>query len=303
MSAPTAYTAEIADKILDALMDGRTLTEVCSDVGMPSTSTVRLWVAEDREGFAARYRQVRDVSPSPARGPTLYTGEIADRILDQLAAGRTLIDVCDADGMPTPGTVRNWVTDDREGFRARYRKARDIGHAKAGRSAPYTPELAVRILAELREGRSLRDVCRDDGMPTSGTVLDWEATDRDGFAARYQRARDIGYQIRGEELDEIAADGRNDYVERRNKDGSIERVLDREHVSRSRLQLEQGRWALTNMLPRLYGKRVEVTATHEHGVSSALSKVMKVIDGWSRGLPGAEPKPLPPLPPEDESDE
>jgi len=30
----------------------RTLTNVCDDPGMPSRSTVRLWVREDREGFA-----------------------------------------------------------------------------------------------------------------------------------------------------------------------------------------------------------------------------------------------------------
>jgi hypothetical protein len=303
MSAPTAYSEAIAERILDGLMEGRTLTEICNDTGMPSTSTVRLWVAEDRDGFAARYRQVRDISPSPARGPTLYTTDIAERILNELAGGRTLIEVCDDDGMPGPGTVRQWATDNRDGFRARYQQARNIGHAKIGRTTLYTPELAERILAELREGRALRDVCRDDGMPTSGTVLHWEASDRDGFRARYRQARDIGYQIQGEELDEIAADGRYDYIERVNKDGSIERVLDREHVSRSRLQLEQGRWKLTNMLPRLYGKRVEVTATHEHGVSTALAKVMKIIDGWSRGLPGAEPEPLTLVKPEDESDE
>lgn len=301
MSGPTAYRDEIAERILDGLMEGRTLTEICRDAGMPSTSTVRLWVAEDREGFAARYRQVRDVSRSP-RGP-VYTAEIAERILRELADGRTLVEACDGDDMPSANTVRNWVRDDHEGFRVRYRQARDAGHARARRSAPYTTELAERILAELREGRSLRDVCRDDGMPTSGTVLDWEASDRDGFRARYHRARDIGYQIRAEELDEIAADGRYDYIERVNKDGSIERVLDREHVSRSRLQLEHGRWSLTNMLPRLYGKRVEVTATHEHGVSTALAQVMKVIDGWSRELPGAEPEPLTLVKPEDESDE
>lgn len=41
MSAPTAYSEEIAERILDGLMEGRTLTGICSDPGMPSTSTVR----------------------------------------------------------------------------------------------------------------------------------------------------------------------------------------------------------------------------------------------------------------------
>jgi transposase-like protein len=302
MSAPTAYTAEIADRILDALMDGRTLIEVCNEAGMPATSTVRQWVAEDREGFGARYHRIREIGRSPERA-TLYTDEIAQRILDQLESGRSLADVCSDDGMPSAGTVRNWAMDDREGFTARYRRARDIGRGKAGRFVLYTPELAERILAELKEGRSLRDVCRDDGMPSASTVIEWEVTNRDGFAARYQQARDIGYRLAGEELDEIAADGRNDWVERRTKDGGTERVLDREHISRSRLRVEHGQWNLVRMLPKTYGSRVEVTATHEHTADRALAAVMKAIDSYGRGLPSTDPPPVQLLTLEDDSHE
>jgi terminase small subunit-like protein len=66
--------------------------------------------------------------------------------------------------------VREWVTRDREGFAARYRRAREAGRAKAGRPTPYTAATAERILRELSGGRSLGDVCRDDGMPGRGTV-------------------------------------------------------------------------------------------------------------------------------------
>jgi hypothetical protein len=303
MSAPTIYTAEIADRILNGLLDDRTLIEVCSEEGMPSVSTVTQWVAEDREGFAARYHAAREISRSPARGPTLYTAAIAERIVDQLARDRTLIDVCNEDGMPTPGTVRQWVAEDREGFRARYRRARDMAHARTGRTTLYTRELADRILAELREGRSLRDVCRDDGMPSTGTVFLWVEEDRDGFAARYYQARDIGYLVVAEEIDEIADDGRNDWVERRTQSGGTERVLDREHISRSRLRVETKQWKLSNMLPKLYGSRMEVKATHEHSVSGALAAVMKAIDGYGRGLPSADPAPIQLLTLKDDSDE
>ena len=40
--------------------DGRTVRDICRAAGMPSSSTVRLWVVEDRDGFAARYRQARE---------------------------------------------------------------------------------------------------------------------------------------------------------------------------------------------------------------------------------------------------
>jgi terminase small subunit-like protein len=39
--------------------------------------------------------------------------------------------------------------------------------------ARYTAEIAQRILAELRRGRALRDVCGDAGMPSARTVHKW----------------------------------------------------------------------------------------------------------------------------------
>lgn len=59
--------------------------------------------------------------------PTTYTPELADRILDGLADGRMLPDICDEEGMPAPRTVHRWALDDVEGFAARMRQARDIG--------------------------------------------------------------------------------------------------------------------------------------------------------------------------------
>jgi hypothetical protein len=39
--------------------------------------------------------------------PTAYSSEIAERILDGLAHGRTLLDICDDEGMPTSRTVHS----------------------------------------------------------------------------------------------------------------------------------------------------------------------------------------------------
>jgi hypothetical protein len=119
------YTAEIAQRILDDLSGGRSLRAVCRDQGV-SHSTVRQWVTDDREGFGTRYRQARTIAT--AGRPTLYTTEIADRILDQLSNGRPLSHVCRDPGMPSHATVRQWEKDNREGFTARYRWAREIGY-------------------------------------------------------------------------------------------------------------------------------------------------------------------------------
>ncbi len=54
-----------------------------------------------------------------------------------------------------------------------------------GRRLTYTREMADRICGLLREGHSLRTICRDPGMPGRRTVLDWVRRNHDGFAARY----------------------------------------------------------------------------------------------------------------------
>jgi hypothetical protein len=125
-------------------------------------------------------------SPSP-----LYTAEIADRILGELRIGRSLHDICADDGMPHRDTVANWARHDREGFAERYRQARQTGQLSSAHLG-YPPETVERFLGELMIGRSLVEICGDPEMPDHTTVNRWVANDRDDFAARYRRAREIG---------------------------------------------------------------------------------------------------------------
>jgi transposase-like protein len=124
---PSLCTAEIADRILEQLSNGRRIGEICGDPGVPSAAAVRQWVIEDRAGFAARYRRACETGRVGTGRPTLYTPEFANLILDELAGGRTLADVCRDPGMPAAGTVRMWVIENREGFAARYSTARQFG--------------------------------------------------------------------------------------------------------------------------------------------------------------------------------
>jgi hypothetical protein len=121
----------------------------------------------------------------------LHTPEIADRILSELRAGRSVHDICRDDGMPCRDTVLEWVRQDRDGFAARYRQARETGHGSPG-PVGYTTQIADQFLEELMGGRTLVKVCGDPGMPCTTTINKWVATDREGFAARYRAARQVG---------------------------------------------------------------------------------------------------------------
>lgn len=56
--------------------------------------------------------------------PTTYSDEIAGRICDEIAAGRSVPEICEAEDMPAPRTVFVWLEKHPE-FVQRYARARE----------------------------------------------------------------------------------------------------------------------------------------------------------------------------------
>ncbi len=250
---PARYSAEIAQRILDGLMSGHSLRKACQDAGVSHT-TVLQWVQEDRDGFAARYAQARQTGGGPTTCPTCYTAGIAERILQQMSDGRTVVEISSDPGMPSASTVRQWVAEDRDGFAARYRRMREIVGNRAGRPTRYEDWIAEEILDELSSGRPLVSVCADPLMPAHPTVRHWAAEDRKGFAARYEVARKVGCEAVADEILRIA-DARDCWIPHRMPDGKIELIFDRQYVKRAQARVTARRWLLSKMLPRKYGGR------------------------------------------------
>lgn len=57
----------------------------------------------------------------------MYDPKIAQRVLDELAAGRSLRSICADSDMPSRPTVYKWIDNDTDGFADRYTRARDLG--------------------------------------------------------------------------------------------------------------------------------------------------------------------------------
>jgi transposase-like protein len=247
------HTAELAQRILGQLSRGRSLRAVCRDHGMPSLNTVLKWVSEDREGFAARYRQARNTGNAGRGRPSLCTADIADRILQEVSNSRRIGEICGDPGMPSSAAVRQWAIEDRAGFAARYRRARETGRCGMGRPTLYTPELADLILDELAGGRTLADLCRDPGMPAAGTVRLWVIENRKGFAADYSLAREFGdHAMAGQILDSVD-NRRHDWILCRKPNGETEMILDPHRIRRTRLRFIARRRLLSKALQRKYG--------------------------------------------------
>ena len=287
---PTLFTAEIAERILERLASGCSLGTVCRDEAMPPPSTVLDWVRQDRDGFAARYQDAREIgNPMQRSHVTVYTDAVAEQLICELRRGRALRDVCDDDGMPSVRTVTRWVENDREGFGARYLEARIAGRAQMARYTLYTPELAELILDELCSGRTLADVCGDPGMPSIRTVNLWVLQNREGFRAPYHEAREIGWLTLSDQMLKIADDCRQDRTLRRNKDGSCEFVVNLAAIRRAQQQINTREWLLSRMLPRVFGNRPSDNIQSQY--EADLAEMMQLLNGRTRGLP-SEDRPL-----------
>jgi hypothetical protein len=118
-------------------------------------------------------------------------------------------------------------------------KARVPAKRPRGRQSIYTPELAEGICKLLADGKTLNQICKADGMPAESAVREWALSDRDGFGAKYTRARELGYLRMADDLVTIAADESTD-------------------VQRSRLMVDTHKWLLSKALPKLFGDKLQI---------------------------------------------
>jgi hypothetical protein len=130
--------------------------------------------------------------------------------------------------------------------------------AKTGRPSTYDPAVATKICEQLSEGISLREICRQEGMPPWQTVYSWMERDA-SLVEAIARAREIGYDALAEECLKIADDGTNDYVE-----GERGPQLNSEHIQRSKLRIETRLKLLAKWNPKKYGERVQVAGDAEN---------------------------------------
>jgi hypothetical protein len=124
----------------------------------------------------------------------------------------------------------------------------------------YDEQIAAIILRRLARGETLNSICKTEGMPPHPTVRRWALDDVHDFAAKYSRARELGYHAMADELIDIMDDGRNDWMERHDSEGnSTGWQVNGEHVQRSRLRVEGRKWLLSKALPKIYGDKLALT--------------------------------------------
>ena len=132
----------------------------------------------------------------------------------------------------------------------------------------YTPSqrelLFKRVIKGLQSGTSLRQVLKNDGMPSRTALYDW--LDKDvKFQERFARAMEMGDEVLEERKLEIASLRLIETVEESGYSGeaAFSKTTTRDNVQRSKLMIETINTILARRNPRKYGNKIDVTSAGE----------------------------------------
>ena len=117
----------------------------------------------------------------------------------------------------------------------------------------YSQAVADDICDQIADGTPLRVICRTEGMPAWRTVYHW-LEERPEFAARFARAREIGFDAIAEECLDIADAVEYDTVKTEGGDRA-----NTEWITRSRLRVDTRLKLLSKWDPKRYGDKLETT--------------------------------------------
>jgi hypothetical protein len=125
-----------------------------------------------------------------------------------------------------------------------------------GRPSGFSQQLADAICARLAVGDSVREICRDEEMPSISMVFRWIA-EYDSFREQYARAKQAGVEAMAEEIIDIADNGSNDWMERNDKDNAGW-LYNGEAARRSQIRIDARKWLLSKLAAKKYGDKLSV---------------------------------------------
>ncbi|HFB0060978.1 TPA: hypothetical protein WNB90_001667 [Neisseria gonorrhoeae] len=119
---------------------------------------------------------------------------------------------------------------------------------KLGRPTDYTKDMADKICEKIANGRSLRSICAEDGVPPMKTIYRWLEANEE-FRHQYARAREKQADYFAEEIIEIADSAEAESAA----------------VSKAKLQIDARKWAASKIAPKKYGDKTELDVKSSDG--------------------------------------
>lgn len=166
-----------------------------------------------------------------------------------------------------------------------------------GRPSSYSPEIAAAICQAIATGtKGLRRLCEEnEEFPNVDTLYQWLIRHKE-FSDQYSAARILQADRYVEENIEIADDGANDWVDVTNRNGDIiGRRVDNECVNRSKLRVEERRWAASKLAPKKYGDATTIRGDKDNPLQTNLAVTLSEAIKKLEHLPPPSLEPPPTL--------
>lgn len=125
-----------------------------------------------------------------------------------------------------------------------------------GKKFDYDQDLADEICELIIAGETIRDICALEHMPSVKTFFKWLRENEDTFGKQYARAKEEQAEIMVQEMNAIADDARNDWMEKQLQNGGTVEVVNHEHIQRSKLRIDTRKWIASKFRPKKYGDRM-----------------------------------------------
>lgn len=111
-------------------------------------------------------------------------------------------------------------------------------------------------------GKSLRSALLANNNLPASTFFVWMREDKQK-SKQYARATEERAEMMFEEMFDIADESSGDYIEQDLGDGVVSTKLNGENIQRSRLRVDTRKWALSKLMPKKYGDKIDVTSGNE----------------------------------------
>lgn len=123
-------------------------------------------------------------------------------------------------------------------------------------------EILNNIFTEIRNGRAVRNVLKDNGMPDVTTFYRWIEEDEEK-AKQYARACEYRADAIFDEIIDIADDSTGDIKVVENGE-----VMNSEYVARSRIRIDARKWIASKLNPKKYGDKTIHSGDEENPIQT-----------------------------------
>ena len=134
---------------------------------------------------------------------------------------------------------------------------------KIGRPTKYTEELCSEICTRITNGESLRNICRDAGMPTLDTIYRWIGR-YPSFSEQYARARDEQADTLADEIQALSDEAPPMVL------GKYGEVIDTGWLQWQKQRIDARKWVASKLKPKKYGDRVSLAGDAENPLQTSV---------------------------------